>query len=256
MLSCSECRLQLFQSFTATLFLFFFFSSFLSDFVLPIKGVNSFQSGEICSVAFDTTEGSNVRDGMSCKLPVSPEVMDDSSEHQKEPNQSQLDGKPQSSPAGVEEELTQTERQVPDADAADETGEDCNEEKKKGAEDIFTGSQKIPGDSQDVLVAEREEHEALRAEVEAVEQQAKEETEQTKADVEAEAQILEEAKLTDEDIKEGNADRSRSAEADSKFAESKHPESFVSLKKDHIWKRECRSLRHLKVLQTAAVAFL
>lgn len=229
---------------------------------------------------------------MSCKLSVNPEIIDDSTEHQKEPNQSQLEAssKPQSSPAGVEDEFTETDRQVPDADAdaADETVQGCNDEKEKGVEeDISKGSQEISDDSQVVMVEERGEQEALhkssselgdpsgrqRSEIRSPEPSSaadfeetcgpvpeagvdEEETEQTKADVRAETQSPEEAKLKDEDTKEDNADRSCSAEADSRFALSKHPESLISRKKDHIWKRECRSFRHLKVLQTAAVAFL
>lgn len=249
-----------------------------------MKGLNSSQSGAICFVTSDT-EGSNAGDEVSCKLSVSPGIFDDSTEHQKETNQSQLDTKPQSRPAGEEDEFTETERQVPDA--ADETGQGCSEEKEKGVEeDIVKGSQEIPDDSQDVMVEDREEQEALhkssselgdpsgsrRSDVTSPELSSaangeqtcgavpeagvdEEETEQTKADVGAETQSPGEAKHKEED-REENADRSCSAEADSRFAVSKHPESLISRKKDHIWKRECRSFRHLKVLQTAAVAFL
>lgn len=237
-----------------------------------MKGVNSSQSGEIGSVTFDT-EGSNVGDEVSCKLSVSPEIIDDSTEHQKEPKQSQLDTEPQSS--------------HPDADAADETRQGCDDEKEKGVEEnICKGSQETPDDSQDVLVEEREEEEVSqkssselgdpsgrrRSDITSPEPPSaangeqtcgpvpeagvdEEEAEQTKADVGAETQSPEEAKLKDEDTKEDDADRS-STEADSRFAVSQHPESLISRKKDHKWKQEYRSFRHLKVLQTAAVAFL
>lgn len=265
--------------------LLFCFSLFFLIF-LPTKGVNSSQSGEICIITFDT-EGSKPGDGVSCKPSVSPQVIDDSTEHQKEPNQSQVDTKPQSGSAGVEDEFTETERQVPDTDAADETGQGCNAEKEKGVEqDMFKGSQEIPDDSQ-VVVEDRKEQEALhksstelgdpsgrwRSDIRSLESSPaahgeqtcgpvpeagvdEEETEQTKADVGADTQSPEEAKLKDEDRKEDNAERPCSAVADSRFAVSKYPESLISRKKDHIWKRECRSFRHLKVLQTAAVAFL
>lgn len=256
--------------------LLFYFSLFFLIF-LPTKGVKSSQSGEICSVTFDT-EGSNAGDGVSCKLLVSPEVIGDSTEHQKAPNQTQLDTKPQSSSAGVEDELTETERQVP--------RQGRNAGKEKGVEkDVLKGSQEIPDDSQ-AMVEEREEQEAFpkssseldgpsgrwRSDFGSPEPSSaahgeqtcgpvpeaavdEEETEQTKADVGAETQSPGEAKLKDEDRKEDKAERSCSAEADSRVAGSKHPESLISRKRDHIWKRECRSFRHLKVLQTAAVAF-
>lgn len=235
-----------------------------------MKGVISSQSGEICSVTFDT-EGSNAVDGVSCKLSVSPEVIGDSTEHQKEPNQSQLDTKPP--------------RSHPDADPA-ETG--CNEEKEKGAEEgIFQGSQEIPDDSQVLIVKEKEEHEALnkssselgdpsgrrRSDIKSPEPSSaangeqtcgpvpeadvdKEETEHTEADVGAETKCTKEAKPKDKDSKEDHADRPRLAEEDSRFTVSKHPVSLVYRKKEHIWKQECRSFRHLEVLQIAAVAFL
>lgn len=238
-------------------------------FFLPVKGVNSSQSGEISSVTFDT-EGSNVGDKVSCNLSVSPEIIDDSTEHEKEPNQSQLDAKPQSS--------------YPDADAADETRQGCDDEKKKEVEeDIFKGSQETPDDSRDVMIEEREEQEVSQkssselldplvrrgSDITSPEPSSaangeqtcgpvpevgvdEKEAEQTKADVGAETQSPEEAKLKDEDTKEDHADRSCSAEADSRFAVSQHPER----KKDHKWKLGCRSFSHLKVLQTAAVASL
>lgn len=238
--------------------------------------------GEICSVTLDT-EGSKAGDGVSCKPSVSSEIIDNSTEHQKEPNQNQLNRKPQSSPAGVDE-FPETERQVADADPPDETRQGCNEEKEKAVEeDIFKGSQEIPGDSQVDMVEEREEQDVLhkssselgdppgrrRADMKSLELSSaadgertcgpvpeagvdEEDNEQTKDDVGAETHSPEEAKLRDEDTKEDNADQSCPAEPNSEFTVSKHPESLISRKKDHVWKRECRSFRNLKVLQTAA----
>lgn len=233
-----------------------------------MKGANSSQSGEIGSVTFDT-EGSNVGDEVSCKLSVSPEIIDDSTEHEKEPNQSQLEADPQSS--------------HPDADAADETRQGCDDEKKKGVEeDVFKGSQETPDDSRDVMVEEREKEVSQKSSSDLGDPSGRrrsditspepslaangeqtcgpvpevgvdeKEAEQTKADVGVETQSPEEAKLKDEDTKEDHTDRSCSAEADSRFAVSQRPER----KKDHKWKLGCRSFSHLKVLQTAAIAFL
>lgn len=194
-------------------------------------------------------------------------MIDDSTEHQKEPIQSQIE--PQSSSAAVEGEFTETEGQVPHADTADGPGEGYNE---GGGGDVF---REIPGDSEVVMVEGREEQEGSQksspelddpSERQRSERRSPEppaaangeqtcgpapepgveqgEPEQTVADVGAETQSAEEARL-----KEGN-----SAEADSRVAVREAPESLALRETDHIWKRECRSFTHLKVLQPAAVA--
>lgn len=262
--------------------LFFYFCPFLFYDFPPMKGENSSHSGVICSVPFDIKDGSSAGDDVSCKLSISPDVIDDSTDQQKEPNQNQTNTKPQNSSVGAEDEITETERQVPDADTADKTEEIYNEENEKGAEDVFRG---FPHDSEIVMVEEREEQEAsLKSGSEVDDPSVRPrsgikspelslaangkqkcgplsepgvdevETEQTQADLGAEAQSPEEAELKDEEKEEDNPERSCSADADSTFVVSKDPESLICRKKDHIWERECRSFKHLKVLQTAAIA--
>lgn len=232
-----------------------------------MKGVNSSHSGPVCSVTVDIEDGS--------KTSISPERTDDSSEHQKEPNHSQTEA--QSRSAGVEDEATERAGQVPDADPAEGTAEGYSEE---GGEDVF---KEIPDDSEGVMVEDREEPEGShksspepddaserqRSEVTSPEPSAaangeqtcgalpeapgvdEAEPEGTKADVGAEAQSPEEAKL-----KGDHSERSCSAEAEPRLAVSKPPESLTWRKQDHIWKRDGRSFRHLKVPQTAALASL
>lgn len=234
-----------------------------------MKGVNSSHSGLVCAVVVDIEDGSSTGDGGPCKTSISPERIDDSSEHQKEPNHNQTE--PQSRSTGVEE------GQVPDADPAEGTAEGYNE---KGGEDVF---KEIPDDSEVVRVEDREEQEGShksspelddpserqRSEVTSPEPSAaanseqtcgtlpeapgvdEAEPERTKADVGAEEQSPEEAKL-----KEDISERSCSAEADLRLAVSKPPESLTCRKKAHIWKRDGSSFRHLKVLQTAVLASL
>lgn len=255
-----------------------FFHLFLILFLfnlLPVKGVNSSHSGPVCSVIVDIEDGSSTGDGGPCNTSISPERIDDSSEHQKEPNHSQTE--PQSMSTGVEDGVTEPAGQVPDADPAEGTAGGYSE---KGGKDVF---KEIPDDSEVVMVEDREEQEGShkrsleledpserqRSEVTSPEPPAaanseqtcgavpeapgvdEAEPERTKADVGAEAQSPEEAKL-----KEDNSERSCSAEADPRLAASKPPESLTCRKKDHIWKRDGRSYRHLKVLQTAALASL
>lgn len=240
-----------------------------------MKGVNSSHSGPACSVIVDIEGGSSTGDGGPCKTSISPEGLDDSSEHQKESNHCQIE--PQSGSTRVEDEVTETEGQVPDAGPAEGTAEGYSE---KGGEDVF---KEIPDESEVVMVEDREEQEGShksspelddpserqRSEVTSPESSAAangEQTcgaapeaagvdeagpEQTKAGVGAEAQSPEEAKL-----KRDHSERSCSAEADPRLAVSKPPESLTCRKKDHIWKRDGRSFRHLKVFQTAALASL
>lgn len=236
---------------------------------MPAKGVNSSHSGQSCSVIVAVEDDA---DGGFCKPSISPEMIDDSTEHQKEPNQSQIE--PQSSSAGVEGEFTETEGQVPDADTADGPGEGYNEEGGGGGGDVFG---EIPGDSEVVMVEGREEQEGSQKRSPELddpsERQRSERTspeppaaangeqtcgaapepgadegepEQTEADVGAETQSAGEARL-----KEDN-----SAEADSRVAVSEAPESLTCRETDHIWKRECRSTRPVKVLRPAALASL
>ncbi|TWW76044.1 Centrosomal protein of 290 kDa [Takifugu flavidus] len=228
------------------------------------SGVNSSRSGPVGSVIVDIEDGSSTGDGGPCKTSISPERIDDSSEHQKEPNHSQTE--PQGRSTGVEDEVTETAGQVPDADPAG-TASGYSE---KGGEDVF---QEIPDDSQVVMVKDREEQEGShkssaerdepserrRSEATSPEPSAAANSEQTcgappeapgadeaepegaEADVGAEAQGPEEAKL-----KGDHSERSCSAEADPRLAVSEPPESLTCRKKDHMWKRDGRSFRHLK----------
>lgn len=251
-----------------------FFHLFLTLFLLnllPVKGVNSSHSGPACSVIVDMEGGPSTGDGGPCKTSISPERIDDSSEHQKEPNRSQIEA--QSRSTGVEEGVAETEGQVPDAGPAEGYRE-------KGGEDVC---KEIPDESEVVMLEDREEQEGShksspepddpserqRSEVTSPEPSAAAKSEQTcgaapaapgadeaepertEADVGAEAQSPEEAKL-----KEDNSERPCPAEADPRLAVSKPPESLTCGKKGHIWKRDGRSFRHLKVLQTAALASL
>lgn len=215
---------------------------------------------------------------MSCKQLMNPETIEDNNEHQKKPNQSQLGTKrhPQSCSEGVEDDFTKT-GPVSHADKADEPGKGYYEEDRKAKEDFLRSSQEIPDDSE-VVGEEREEEQAhessselddppgrLTSDITAPETSSAAngkqtcgpvpepgfdgETEQTRADVGAEPQ-------SPEETKEDTPERSCSAETDSKIAVSKHPESLICRKKDHMWKPGCRSFRHPKVLQAAAVASL
>lgn len=236
-----------------------------------MKGVNSSHSGPVCSVIVDIKDGSSTGDGGACKTSISPERIDDSSEHQKELNHSQTE--PQSRSPGVEEEVTETAGPVPDADPAEGTAGGHSE---KGGEGVF---KEIPDDSEVVMVEDREEQEGShkssaelddpsgrqRSEVRSPEPSAAANREQTcgavpeapgvdeaepepaKAEVGAEAQ-------SPEELKGDRSERSCSAEAEPRLAVSKPPESLTCRKKDHIWKRDGRSFRHLKVLQTSALA--
>lgn len=239
-----------------------------------MKGVNSSHSGPACSVIVDMEDGSSTGDGGPCKTSISPERIDDSSEHQKEPNHSQTG--PQSRSTGVEDGVTETEGQVPDAEPAEGTAGGYSE---KGGEDVF---KEIPDASEVVMVEDREEQEGSlksspalddpserqRSEVTSPEPSAAANAEQscgalpeapgvdeaepegTEADVGAEEQSPGEAKL-----KEDDSERSCSAEAEPRLAVSE-PESLTCRKKAHIWKRDGSSFRHLKVLQAAALASL
>lgn len=231
-----------------------------------MKGLNSSHSGPVCSVTVDTEDGSSTGDAGPCKTSISPERTDGSSEHQKEPNHSQTEARSRST--GVEDGVTETEGQVPDAGPAGGTAEGHSEEGGDVSREI-------------AMVEDREEEEASHksspepddpperrgSEVASPEPPAAangehtcgalpeapgvDEADGTKADVGAEAQSPEEAKLQ-EDRSEGSC----SAEADPRLAGSKPPESLTCGEKDHIWKREGRSVRLLKVLQTAALASL
>lgn len=264
-----------------SLLLFFYHCLFLCFFLvfMLVKGVNSHLVG-ICSVPFDTEDGSSPGDGVSCKHSMNPEMIEDTNEHQNKPNQSRMGTKrhPQSCSAGVEDNFTETEGQVSHADKADEAGKSYYED-GKAEEDILKSSQDNPDDSEGAMGEEREEEQAQKSSSENDDPPGKltshitapetssaingkqacgpvpepgfheGETEQTRADVGAETQSPEETK--------GNTpERSCSAETDSKIAVSKHPESFICKKKDHMWKPGCRSFRHPKVLQAAAVASL
>lgn len=236
------------------------FTSFLFN-LLHVKGLNSSHSGPVCPVTVDTEDGSSTGDVGPCKTSISPERTDDSSEHQKEPNHSQTEARSRS--RGVEDGVTETAGQVPEAGPAGGTAEGHSEEGGDVSREIAMaedreeeeGSHKSSPEPDDP--PERRGSEVASPEPPAAanrehtcgalpEAPGVDEPDGTKADVGPE-----EAKLQ-EDRSEGSC----SAEADPRSAGSKPPESLTCGEKDHIWKREGRSVRLLKVLQTAALASL
>lgn len=117
---------------------------------LTIEGEHSSPWRGICSVTFD------IEDGL--RPAVSRDLVDDPTEQQREPEQSQIGIKAQTSLEGAEDAFTQQES-TPGADEADLTVEGDVEENEKELEaGISEDFQESPGVSEVDVVEEKEEH--------------------------------------------------------------------------------------------------
>lgn len=252
-----------------------------------LKGGGSSHLRGICSFTFDLDDGScegnaAPRLARSCVLSVSTEGVEDAADQQREPNQSQIDIKTQTSFVGaVESERTEHERSNPDFEnaAAGETDlpdEDVKDEDEPEPDEPEADvSQDIPGGSDVDVVEEKGEANDLEPEDEPserprsaaspsepppeadCEQTCETDTkpaagEQDVGDVEDDVGIGEDGpeqaeeltELEEEEVKAGRPD------VDSQ-------ERLVSRTKGHQARtRDSRALRYLKVLQAAVVAHM
>lgn len=140
------------------------FISLLSGFNLIhyLKGESSSHLRGICPVTFDVEAGfAAPGPAESCILSVSPEAAEDPADQQREPGQSQIDLKTQTSFAGVEDVCTEQERSSPDVENAAEDETDLpGEEEVKEYEpeaDVLESLQDVPSGSEVDVVEEKEE---------------------------------------------------------------------------------------------------
>lgn len=118
---------------------------------LTVEGEHSSPWRGICSVTFDIED--DLRPAVSCDL------VDDPTEQRKEPEQSQIGIKTQTSLEGEGDTFAQQEQSTPGADEADSTGEGDVEENEKELEaGISEDFQESPGVSEVDMVEEKEEH--------------------------------------------------------------------------------------------------
>lgn len=252
-----------------------------------LKGGSSSHLRGISSVTFDLDDGSCEGSAAPplarpCVPSVSAEGVEDSADQQREPNQSQIDRKTQTSFVGVvESERTEHERLNPDFEnaAAGETDlpeEDVKEDEDEAEADVTHGSQDIPGGSEVDVVEEKGDANDLEPDGEPSERPRSatppsepppetrcEQTCETGADPAAGEQ--EDQRTHDDDDVGIGEDGPEEAEEltelreeevnpegpdlDSSFTPS-NPERLVSRKRDHRARtRESRALRYVKVLQ-------